>query len=101
MIPATFFLVFAAILFVIGLYGVLTTDKALVSLMSIELMLNSANINFITFAAYGNGSTVGQVFVLMTIAVAAAEVAVGIALVLNAYKRAGTTQTTELTTMRW
>lgn len=105
MIPVTFFLVFAACLFAIGLYGILTTDKAIVSLMCIELMLNSANINFITFAAYGVGAgfdnTVGQVFVIMTIAVAAAEVAVGIALVLNAYKRMGTSDTTELTTMRW
>ena len=72
--------------------------------MCIELMLNSANINFITFAAYGVGgiaSTTGQIFVIMTIAVAAAEVAVGISLVLNAYKERNTTDTTELTMLRW
>lgn len=101
MIPMAAFLVFAAVLFCIGLYGILTTDRALVSLMSVELMLNSANINFITFAAYGGGIVTGQVFVIMTIAIAAAEVAVGISLVLNAYKERGTTTTTELTTMRW
>ena len=104
MIPVEMFLVFAACLFTIELYGILTTDKAIVSLMCIELMLNSANINFITFAAYGAGgiaSTTGQIFVIMTIAVAAAEVAVGISLVLNAYKERNTTDTTELTMLRW
>ena len=104
MIPIEMFLVFAACLFTIGLYGIMTTDKAIVSLMCIELMLNAANINFITFAAYrftGELATVGQIFVIMTIAVAAAEVAVGISLVLNAYKERKTTDTTELTMMRW
>lgn len=106
MIPVEMFLVFAACLFTIGLYGILTTDKAIVSLMCIELMLNSANINFITFAAYGTFNSVfnntdGQIFVIFTIAVAAAEVAVGISLVLNAYKERNTTDTTELTMLRW
>ena len=105
MIPVEMFLLLAACLFTIGLYGILTTDKAIVSLMCIELMLNSANINFITFAAYGGfagaANTTGQVFVIMTIAIAAAEVAVGISLVLNAYKERKTTNTTELTMMRW
>ena len=105
MIPIEMFLIFAGCLFTIGLYGIMTTDKAIVSLMCIELMLNSANINFITFAAYGVGfnfdNTVGQIFVIMTIAVAAAEVAVGISLVLNAYKERKTTDTTELAMMRW
>lgn len=105
MIPVEMFLLLAACLFTIGLYGILTTDKAIVSLMCIELMLNSANINFITFAAYGGFAgamnTTGQVFVIMTIAIAAAEVAVGISLVLNAYKERKTTNTTELTMMRW
>ena len=104
MIPIEMFLIFAGCLFTIGLYGIMTTDKAIVSLMCIELMLNAANINFITFAAYrftGELATVGQIFVIMTIAVAAAEVAVGISLVLNAYKERKTTDTTELTMMRW
>ena len=100
MIPIEMFLIFAACLFTIGLYGILTTDKAIVSLMCIELMLNSANINFITFASF-MGNTTGQIFVIMTIAIAAAEVAVGISLVLNAYKERDTTDTTELTMLRW
>ncbi len=103
MIPMEFFLVFAAILFCLGLYGMMTTDKALVALMSVELMLNAANVNFITFAAYhvGGDATIGNVFVLMSIAIAAAEVAVGIALILNAYKTRGSSSTDDLTTMRW
>ena len=104
MIPIEMFLIFAGCLFTIGLYGIMTTDKAIVSLMCIELMLNSANINFITFAAYGAfglQNTTGQVFVIMTIAIAAAEVAVGISLVLNAYKERKTTDTTDLTMLRW
>jgi NADH:ubiquinone oxidoreductase subunit K len=105
MIPIEFFLYFAAILFVIGLYGIITTRKSIVSLMCIELMLNAANINLVAFSAYGTfsgvGNTTGEVFVIMTIAVAAAEVAVGIALILNAYKMKGTTDVDELTSMRW
>ncbi len=100
MIGMEFFLGFAAILFAIGLYGILSSKRGLVTLMSIELMLNAANINFITFASY-SGSASGQVFVIMTIAVAAAEVAVGIALMLNAYKLNKTTEVDDLSTMRW
>ena len=66
--------------------------------------LYAANVMKLMFAAYkfgGVASTTGQIFVIMTIAVAAAEVAVGISLVLNAYKERNTTDTTELTMMRW
>lgn len=103
MIPLEFFLVFAALLFCLGLYGMMTTDKALVALMCVELMLNAANINFIAFAAYNTfgNAAIGNIFVIMSIAIAAAEVAVGIALILNAYKTLGTTNTDDLTSMRW
>ena len=102
MIPMEFFLVLAAILFCIGAYGVLTKSNAIVVLMCIELMLNAANINFIAFAAFaGPADPLGQVMVIMTISVAAAEVAVGIAAVLNAYKMRKTTSADELTSMRW
>ncbi|MDY0293199.1 MAG: NADH-quinone oxidoreductase subunit NuoK [Candidatus Methanomethylophilaceae archaeon] len=100
MIPIEFFLIFGGILFAIGAYGVLTKTNAIVILMCIELMLNAANINFVAFAAY-NGDVLGQTFVMMTIVVAAAEVAVGIAILLNAYKSKKTTDVDELTTMRW
>lgn len=100
MIHMGFFLAFAAILFAIGAYGLLSNKRGIVSLMCIELMLNAANINFITFAAF-TGDASGQVFVIMSIAVAAAEVAVGIALMLNAYKIKKTTEVDKLSTMRW
>ena len=103
MIPIEYFLVLAAILFAIGAYGVITKSNAIIVLMCIELMLNAANVNFITFAAYhvGADATIGNIFVLMSIAIAAAEVAVGIALILNAYKIRGSSSTDDLTTMRW
>ena len=100
MIAMEYFLALAAILFCIGAYGVLTKSNAIVVLMCIELMLNAANINFVTFAAFRHDAT-GQVFVIMSIAVAAAEVAVGIALMLNAYKIRKTTEVDKLSTMRW
>lgn len=102
MIPIEYFLILGAILFVIGAYGVLTKSNAIVVLMCIELMLNAANINFVAFAAF-NTDVVGQAFVIMTITVAAAEVAVGIAILLNAYKMRKTTELDDekLTSLRW
>ena len=100
MIPIEFFLLLGGILFVIGAYGSLTKSNAILVLMCIELMLNAANINFVAFSAYGF-DPLGQVMVIMTISVAAAEVAVGIAIVLNAYKISKTVGTDDLTTMRW
>jgi len=100
MIPEEYFLVLAAILFVIGAYGVLTRRNAIVVLMSIELMLNAANINFVTFAVY-NGDIAGQVFALFSIAVAAAEVAVGLAILLNLQKLRDTVELPDLHLLRW
>ena len=92
MINMGFFLVLAAALFAIGLFGLLSNKRG--------IMLNAANINFVTFASFKSDAT-GQVFVIMSIAVAAAEVAVGIALMLNAYKMKKTTEVDKLSTMRW
>lgn len=79
------FLIFAAILFCIGVYGVLTRKNGVLVLMSIELILNSVNINLVAFGAH-NGDVAGQVFALFIIAVAAAEVGVGLAIVLLIYR---------------
>lgn len=79
------FLFFAAILFAIGVYGVLTRKNGVLVLMSIELILNAVNINLIAFGAF-NGDLAGQVFALFVIAVAAAEVGVGLAIVLLIYR---------------
>jgi len=79
----------STILFVIGLFGALTKRNAIVVLMCIELMLNAVNINLVAFARFVDpGALLGQLFVIFTIAVAAAEVAVGLAivLVLNRYR---------------
>lgn len=79
------FLIFAAILFCIGVYGVLVRKNGVLVLMSIELILNSVNINLVAFGAF-NGDVAGQVFALFVIAVAAAEVGVGLAIVLLIYR---------------
>ena len=100
MIPQEYFLALAGILFVIGAYGVLTRKNAIVVLMCIELMLNAANINFVTFAAFRNDAA-GQVFALFSIAIAAAEVAVGLAILLNLQKTQDTTNLDDIKLLRW
>ncbi len=79
------FLFLAAILFCIGVYGVLTRKNGVLVLMSIELILNAVNINLVAFGAY-NDDVSGQVFALFLIAVAAAEVGVGLAIILLMYR---------------
>lgn len=82
------YLVVGAVLFVIGVYGVLTRKNLLVVLMSLELMLNSANLSFIA-ASRAFGDMTGQVFMLIALTVAASEVAVGLAIVVAVYARRG------------
>ena len=84
-VPTEHYLVLAAVLFTIGVAGVLTRRNALVILMSVELMLNSANLTFLAFARM-HGDNTGHVMVFMTIAVAAAEAAVGLAIVLSVFR---------------
>jgi len=79
------FLLLGAALFAIGVYGVLARSNGVMVLMSIELILNAVNINLIAFGAY-HGTVVGQVFALFVIAIAAAEVGVGLAIVLLLYR---------------
>jgi NADH-quinone oxidoreductase subunit K len=78
------YFVLSAVLFVIGAYGVIARRNLIVVLMSLELMLNSANLAFVAFSRAYNDMT-GQVFMIMSITVAAAEVAVGLALVVAVY----------------
>ena len=85
--PLHAFLTVSAILFAIGFVGVVTRRNAIVVLMGIELMLNAANLNFIAFWKYGPTANVdGYIFVLFSIAIAAAESAVGLALVILIYR---------------
>jgi NADH-quinone oxidoreductase subunit K len=100
MIPTQYYLLLSAAVFCIGVFGVLTRRNALIFLMSVELILNAANINFVAFSLqYGNLS--GQVFSLFTMALAAAEVAVGLGIILVLYRNFTDIDVTEATTMRW
>ncbi|MFM7307803.1 MAG: NADH-quinone oxidoreductase subunit NuoK [Actinomycetota bacterium] len=93
------FLLLGAILFCIGVYGVIARKNAVLVLMSIELILNSVNINLLAFALR-NGSTDGHTFALYIIAVAAAEVGVGLAMVLLIYRNRRSIGLDELSEMR-
>lgn len=79
------FLFLAAFLFCTGVYGVLARKNGVLVLMSVELILNAVNLNLVAFGAF-NGTVVGQVFALFVIAIAAAEVGVGLAIVLLIYR---------------
>ena len=81
------FLILSAFLFCTGIYGVLARKNAVLVLMSIELMLNAVNINLVAFSAF-RGNVSGQVFALFVITIAAAEVGVGLAIVLLIYRNA-------------
>ena len=100
MVPVEWYLLLASAVFCIGLFGVLTRRDALYFLMSVELMMNAANINFVAFALY-YGDLTGQVFALFVIALAAAEVAIGIGIILVLYRNFGETDVTVPTEMRW
>ena len=95
-----YYLLLSAAVFCIGLYGILTRTNALMFLMSVELMLNAANINFVAFAFY-HGNLTGQVFTLFTMALAAAEVAIGIGIILVLYRNFDNIDVTNAATMRW
>jgi len=89
----TSYLALAAILFAIGLYGVLTKRNAVMVLFCIELMLNAVNLNLVAFSKYGlTPNLLGQVFTLFTITVAAAEAAVGIAILIAFYRHKETSE---------
>ncbi len=86
MIPLEHFLIVSAALFSLGVFGVLTRKNAVNVLMSIELILNSANINLVAFSRYSSANLDGQVFAVFVIVVAACEAAVALAIILNFYR---------------
>ena len=88
MIPLYYYLILSALLFAVGLAGALTRRNAILVLVGIELMLNAANLNFIAFWRYSPNpdSLIGLMFVIFSIAVAAAEAAVGLALIIAIYR---------------
>jgi NADH-quinone oxidoreductase subunit K len=98
-VPPSSILVFSLLLFAVGVLGVLTRRNAIIILMSIELMMNAANINFIMFGQRLHALT-GQVFSVFTIAVAAGEVAVGLAIVLALFRNRDTIYVDEVHIMK-
>lgn len=102
MIGLPHFLTVAAMVFAIGLYGVLTKRTVIGILMSIELMLNAVNINLVAFSRFITPEALtGQVFAIFTMAVAACEVSVGLALVFRVYHDRNTVHAARLDDMRW
>ncbi len=99
MIPITHFLYLSCALFVIGLLGVLLRRNVLIVLMSIELMLNGANIALVAFSRF-HGNLDGQVLAMFTIAVAAAEAAVGLAIVVSLFRSRTGTDIDDLSVLR-
>lgn len=102
MIPLTGYLLLSALLFAIGLAGALTRRNAIIVLIGIELMLNAANLNFIAFWRYGPNpeALTGIIFVIFSIGVAAAEAAVGLALVISIYRHYQTANVDQMDTLK-
>ncbi len=102
MIPLSWYLILAAALFSIGLFGVLVRRNAVAILLGVELMLNAVNINLVSFWRYADVSAMtGQVFAIIVFAVAAAEVSVGLALVISVYRSRNTVIANDLDLMKW
>jgi NADH-quinone oxidoreductase subunit K len=102
MIPLSWYLIFAAALFCIGLFGVISRRNAIAILMGVELMLNAVNINLVAFWRYRTPEVIaGQAFAVMVFAVAAAEVAVGLALFIAIYRRRNTIVAEEIDLLKW
>jgi NADH-quinone oxidoreductase subunit K len=99
MVPVTWYLTLAAILFTIGLSGVLMKRNALIVMMSVELMLNAANLTFLAFARQA-GNLSGHAIAFFVIAVAAAEAAVGLAIVIAIYRSRGGVNVDEVRALR-
>ncbi|HRH35144.1 MAG TPA: NADH-quinone oxidoreductase subunit NuoK [Catalimonadaceae bacterium] len=98
-IPVNNFVVLAVILFCIGILGVLTRRNAIIIFMSVELMLNAVNLLFVTFSSYKSDAA-GQVFVFFIMAIAAAEVAVGLAIIVMIYRRIRSTDVSLLNNLK-
>ncbi len=102
MVPLWMYLVVSAALFSIGVYGVLARRNAIAILMSVELMLNAANINLVAFWRYMNPEEIsGQVFATFVFAIAAAEAAVGLALILAIYRNRQTVIVEDVNVLKW
>ncbi|NNJ51810.1 MAG: NADH-quinone oxidoreductase subunit NuoK [Ignavibacteriaceae bacterium] len=99
-IPIEYYLILSAFMFSVGVVGVLTRRNAIVVFMCVELMLNSANLTLITYSSY-LGDTVGQLFVFFVMAVAAAEAAVGLAIIIAIFRNKLTINIDEINILKW
>ncbi len=99
-IPISHFLVLSAILFSLGVIGVTIRRNAIVIFMSIELMLNAVNLSFLAFSNYLN-NVEGQIFVFMVMVVAAAEVAVGLAIIVAIFRLRETVHVDDIKLLKW
>lgn len=100
MVPASYYLVLSAILFTLGAVGVLLRRNALVMFMAVEMILNAVNLTFLTYSRFLQNLD-GQVFVLFVMAVAAAEVAVGLAIVIALFRHKETTDVDKWNLLKW
>jgi NADH-quinone oxidoreductase subunit K len=99
-IPLDYYLILSAVLFVIGVVGVVTRRNAIIIFMSLELMLNAVNLSMVAFSSF-LGNVAGQMFVFFIMAVAAAEAAVGLAIVLALFRNKQTVYVDEINIMKW
>lgn len=100
MIPLSYYLILSAAFFSIGVIGVLTRRNAIIVFMCIELMLNAVNLSFISFASFFGDSS-GQIFVFFVMAVAAAEVAIGLAIIIALFRNKVTINIDEINILKW
>lgn len=99
-VPLEYYLLLSGIIFTVGALGVLTRRNAIIIFMSIELMLNSVNLTLVAFSSF-LGDTAGQIFVFFVMAVAAAEAAIGLAIVLALFRNQQTIYVDEVNLMKW
>ncbi|MBK7629589.1 MAG: NADH-quinone oxidoreductase subunit NuoK [Ignavibacteriales bacterium] len=99
-ITIEYYLILSAFMFIVGVAGVLTRRNAIIVFMSIELMLNSANLTLVTFSSY-LGNSIGQLFVFFVMTVAAAEAAVGLAIILAIFRNKLTLNIDEINILKW
>ena len=99
-IPLEYYLSVSAVLFVIGMVGVLTRRNAIIIFMCIEMMLNAVNLTLVSFSAY-LGDITGQIFVFFVMTVAAAEAAIGLAIILALFRNKQTVYVDEVNIMKW
>jgi NADH-quinone oxidoreductase subunit K len=99
-IPIEYYLILSAFMFIVGVTGVLVRRNAIIVFMSIELMLNSANLTLVTFSSY-MGNSIGQLFVFFVMTVAAAEAAVGLAIIIAMFRNKLTMNIDEINILKW